>query len=369
MAISPSSGKRLAFLDWTRGFAACIMLQGHVFQSFAHKDLRSDSPYVLSQFFGGLTPAVFLFVTGVTLAFLMDSQSRKQPSAWRRVVAAIYRARYLLLIGLAFRLQLWMTAFGQSAWQNVFKVDMLNCMAATMLVLAPLALLNTRERLRFGALAGLFIALASPFISQIGFTWVHPFLRDYFVPNANCFPIFPWGAFLAFGISCGSGLRLIKEEDTSRAMQWAALGGIVLIIAARFATDLPFSLYPQSDYWLNGPALIFIKTGVILLIACWAFLLNHYINPNGWSFVRQLGITSLLVYWVHTELVYGRWLGAWKENLSVPQTVLMALFVIALMVLLSVARTGWKGFPGILPVAREWWASVRQPLAQPAAGD
>ena len=49
--------------------------------------------------------------------------------------------------------------------------------------------------------------------------------------------------------------------------------------------------------------------------------------------------------------------------------IFMALFVIALMVLLSVARTGWKGFPGILPVAREWWASVRQPLAQPAAGD
>ena len=62
-------------------------------------------------------------------------------------------------------------------------------------------------------------------------------------------------------------------------------------------------------------------------------------------------------------------LGAWKENLSVPQTVLMALFVIAFMVLLSVARTGWKGFPGVLPVAREWWASVRQPLAQPTAGD
>src|SRR5208337_3764577 len=81
MAGSSTSGKRLAFLDWTRGFAACIMLQGHVFQSFAHKDLRSDSPYVLSQFFGGLTPAVFLFVTGVTLAFLMDSQSRQPPSA------------------------------------------------------------------------------------------------------------------------------------------------------------------------------------------------------------------------------------------------------------------------------------------------
>jgi fucose 4-O-acetylase-like acetyltransferase len=242
-------------------------------------------------------------------------------------------------------------------------------MAATILVLAPLAFFDTRERIRFGALAGLAIAGASPFISQLGFAWLHPFLRNYLVPNPNFFPLFPWGAFLAFGLSAGSVLRLVKEEEMNRVMQWAALGGIVLILGARFAADLPFSLYPQSDFWLNGPALIFIKTGVILLLACWAFLLTNHLNPHGWSFVRQLGTTSLLVYWVHTELVYGRWLGAWKENLSVPQTILMAFFVIAAMVLLSVARTGWHGFPGVLPMAREWWASVRQPLAQPAAGD
>jgi len=369
MAASPTNGKRLAFIDWTRGFAACIMLQGHVFHSFAHKDLRSDGPYVLSQFFGGLTPAVFLFLTGVTLAFLMDSQSRKQPAGWRRVLSAVYRARYLLLIGLAFRLQLWVTAWGQSEWQNVFKVDILNCMAASMLILAPLALCDTRERIRYGVLAGLGLAGAAPLVSQFGFDWLHPFLRNYLVPNPNFFPIFPWGAFLAFGLSAGSILRLVQEEDMTRVMQWAALGGIVLILGARFAADLPFGIYPQSDFWLNGPALIFIKTGVILLIAAWAYLLTTQLNPNGWSFVRQLGTTSLLVYWVHTELVYGRWLGAFKENLSIPQTVLMALFVIAAMVLLSVARTGWKGFPGLLPVVRDLWNSGREPIAQPAAGD
>ena len=59
MAPPHSASKRLAFLDWTRGFAACIMLQGHVSHSFTHKDLRNDSFYVFSQFFGGLTPAVF----------------------------------------------------------------------------------------------------------------------------------------------------------------------------------------------------------------------------------------------------------------------------------------------------------------------
>ena len=71
-----SKSNRLAYLDWARGAAALVMLQGHVFHSFIRSDLRQDSPYVLSQFVGGMTPAVFLFLTGVTLAFLMDSRGK-----------------------------------------------------------------------------------------------------------------------------------------------------------------------------------------------------------------------------------------------------------------------------------------------------
>ncbi len=79
-----TGGQRLAFIDWTRGLAALIMLQGHVFHSFTARELRNDGPYVLSQFIGGITPAVFLFLTGVTLGFLMDSASRKGLSPWQR---------------------------------------------------------------------------------------------------------------------------------------------------------------------------------------------------------------------------------------------------------------------------------------------
>jgi uncharacterized membrane protein len=101
------SGQRLAFLDWTRGLAALIMLQGHVFHSFTAKELRNDGPYVLSQFIGGITPAVFLFLTGVTLGFLMDSASRKGLSPWQRTWAAARRSGYLLLLAVLFRLQMW----------------------------------------------------------------------------------------------------------------------------------------------------------------------------------------------------------------------------------------------------------------------
>lgn len=370
MADPRSSRRRLAFLDWTRGFAACIMLQGHVSSSFTHKDLRNDSFYILSQFFGGMTPAIFLFLTGVTLGFLMDSQSKKEPSGARRMVSTLLRARYLLVVGILFHFQMWATAFGQSEWVNIFKVDILNCMAATIALLTPMALLDTPGRVRYGALAGFAIACGSPFVTGMDLNWLHPFIRNYFVPSHSFFSVFPWGAFVAFGLCCGSVLRQVKEEDLPRVIPWAGLIGLVLIYAARFASDLPFSLYPKAaDFWLDSPLLILIKLGVILLLTCWAFLVTRYLNPHKWSFVGQLGVTSLLVYWVHTELVYGRWFGAWKEALTVPQTVMMDIFIISLMVLLSVAKTGWHGFPGVPTLAKEWWASLRQPVAVPNAGD
>jgi hypothetical protein len=55
--------------------------------------------------------------------------------------------------------------------------------------------------------------------------------------------------------------------------------------------------------------------------------------------VRQFGTTSLLVYWVHIELVYGRWLWFWKGSLNVGQTLAAAMAVILAMLLLSAART------------------------------
>ena len=368
MAGPRSGGKRYLFLDWTRGFAACIMLQGHVSHSFTHKDLRNDSFYVYSQFFGGLTPAVFLFLTGVTLGFLMDSQSKKEPSGTRRMLSTLVRARYLLFIGILFHFQMWATAFGQSEWVNIFKVDILNCMAVAIAVLTPLALLDTTSRVKYAGLAGFAIACGSPLVTQMDLSWMHPFLRNYLVPSHAFFSLFPWGAFVAFGLCGGSVLRQMKEEDLPRAMPWVGLIGMVLIYVSRFLSDMPFSLYSKADFWLDSPLLILIKLGVILLITCWAFLLTRYLSPNRWSFVRQLGVTSLLVYWVHTELVYGRWFGAWKESLTVPQTFVLDIFVIASMVLLSVAKTGWDGFPGVPALAKDWWKSIRQPATQ-GAGD
>src|SRR6202167_2776880 len=98
------ASERLPYLDWVRGIAALIMLQGHVFQSFLRNDLRGGGPYLMSQFAGGMPPAVFLFLLGVTFAFLMDSQERKGVSAAGRLRASLKRAGYLFAAAFAFRL-------------------------------------------------------------------------------------------------------------------------------------------------------------------------------------------------------------------------------------------------------------------------
>src|SRR6266542_2450378 len=166
--------RRLLYLDFVRGSAALIMLQGHVFHSFLKNDLRQGGTYVLSQFLGGMPPAIFLFLTGVTLAFLMDGRERQGLPASARLWAATRRAGYLLGVAFLFRLQLWLFGWPSSPWQDLFKVDILNCMGFTVALMSVMAVFRTRERVRLCAVLGLGIAAAAPLVSQIEWAGVPP---------------------------------------------------------------------------------------------------------------------------------------------------------------------------------------------------
>lgn len=333
-----STSYRLEYLDWVRGLGALIMLQGHVFHSYLKPELKEGGPYLLSQFVGGMPPALFLFLTGVTLAFLMDSTERKGTAPLQRVTTSLRRAGYLFGLAFAFRLQLWI--FGlPAAWQDLFRVDVLNCMGFSIAVLSVMALFRTAERIRLCAVLGLVIAFASPVISQLDWSGVPWLVRGYLIPDYNSFGIFPWGAYLAFGVSAGSILRSVPPDATDRAMQWAAVLGGALILTCQYFANSSFQIYAKSEFWLNSPAQILTKLGVLLLLVAFAFLWTRYGAKPGWSWVRQFGTTSLLVYWVHIELVYGKASWLLKGNLNVAQTMAAAVVVILLMLAIAVIKT------------------------------
>jgi len=338
---SANTGSRLTYLDWVRGLAVVIMLQGHVFHSFVRQDLRTDGPFVLSQFFGGMGPAMFLVLTGITLAFLMDGRQRQGLGPMARWLAALRRAGYLFTLALLFRVQLWLFAYPQSSWTNLFKVDILNCMGFAIVLMSIMAIFTTAERVRLCAVLGAAIAAASPIVSSMNWTWLPQEIAAYIVPNPQYFAFFPWAAFIAFGISLGSVLRLVEPAHTNRMMQWGSLLGLALIAAGQYFSNLPYSIYPKSDFWVDSPGLIVIKLGAVMLILAFAFVWSEYAVGSAWSWVRQLGTTSLLVYWVHIELVYGRWLGAWKDSMNNIECAAAAVAVIALMLGISLLRTNW----------------------------
>jgi hypothetical protein len=62
----------------------------------------------------------------------------------------------------------------------------------------------------------------------------------------------------------------------------------------------------------------------------------------GFSPIIQLGKTSLLVYWVHIEFVYGRLSILPKHKCSVLQASLGLLIIFLAMLVLSLLRTNWK---------------------------
>ena len=332
---------RLAFLDWMRGFAVLIILQGHVFDSFTRPELRGQGPYIFSQFMGGIAPAIFLFLTGITMAFLIDRSERKGLAPVERLKTGLRRSGYLLMLAFLFRAQMWIFGYPFSGWHDLLKVDVLNLMGITIGVLSLTALLTTRQRVQAAAIVGVATAGLAPLVSVANWSWLPTPVSDYFVPNLAHFAFFPWASFIAFGLSAGSILRLTRSEDIARLMQWATLIGILLVMAGQYFSNVGWSVYSHSDFWLNSPGLVTIKLGVLMVLLAAAFLWCEYGVGEKFSWVRQLGTTSLIVYWVHIELVYGRWFWYFKGNLNAIQCVLCAAVLMAMMLGLSLLRTHW----------------------------
>ena len=376
LAPQRKSSERLAFLDWTRGLGAFIMLQGHSFHSFLRPDQREAGPYVFSQFVGGIAPAIFLFLMGVTFAFLMDGQSQQLAPASQRVWRALRRSGYLFLLAILFRLQMFLFGYPGSPVSELFKVDILNAMGLAALMLAPMAVFSTFERIKLCAVLGIVIAVLSPLVSAIDPNAVPWLVRAYFAPSFSNFGFFPWAAFVAFGMSAGSLLRTVRREDLRVVMQWSMLIGILLVVGGQYVSNMPYSLYSKSEFWLDSPGLVVIKLGVLLAILSCGYLLVNLstllagaAQPRGllskatqWSMFRLLGRASLVVYWVHIELVYGRWFGFWKEQLTATQVELFASALIVAMVTLAWVRINWRQVVG-------WFAPSLVPQPDPASGD
>jgi uncharacterized membrane protein len=349
--------KRFPFLDWMRGLAVVIMIECHAFNAFARMDTRDGGPYVLSQFVGGMAAPLFLFMAGMTTAFQMESMARRDVSPWRRWVTAMRRAGYIMVIALLFRFTNWLGSLPGGSLQELTKVDILNCMAVALAVFAAAAAFGAEGRMRFAVFGAAAAAMLSPLMANLPWDGAPRLLREYLVPGAGRghFPFFPCAAYVGFGIAAGLAVKRTADARMDRLMQWSVLIGIALIFTNQYFSNLPYSIYPKSNFWTDSPTLVLIRTGVILACLAGSYLWTEYGAGAGWSWMQTLGKTSLMVYWVHVVLVYGGWTRLLHHNLTISQTAVATVSLGALMVGLAAAKLWWTGRraarPQLVPAA------------------
>jgi uncharacterized membrane protein len=389
---TPSS--RLAWIDWMRGLACVLMFQTHCYDAWLGGAARTTAFLKASQLLGTLPAPIFLFLAGVSFALVSDKLIRKSltPAEITRTMAR--RGAEIFAFGLLFRLQEFLIAWGWAPWSDLFRVDVLNIIGLSMMLMAltcgivlttciktrgsfqpahfgnssrgmpegiPSAGKNESDfdhcRLTLIAVAisaaALIALLTPPLYTTWRPTWLPWPIESYIdgchnlgAPQPWLFPLFPWAAFAFVGLA--SGFILFSDRvrnQTAKALTRFAGVGTVAILAAYQLDHSSFHLYSTYDYWHTSPNFLMMRAGLLLVICFISYAWCRWgLGTRGFSPLVQLGQTSLLVYWVHIEFVYGRFSLLPRRAGSIPTATRGLIEIGVFMLILSLLRTkmNWK---------------------------
>lgn len=322
-----------------RGLGVLIMVQGHVLESWVRPQDRSREWFWLSQFLGGLPAPIFLFLVGVSLAIVLDRMRGKGASPWELARKVLRRGAWILFLAYAFRVEQFLIWYPASQWSGVFKVDTLNCIAICTLVigLASVAFKSRRTNLVAMSVATAAFVFLTPWIYPL--KGVPAFILSYVNGNGHSsyFSFFPWAAFTFAGITFGYLLLEAKERiGEGEFFKRVAVAGVCAYAAGVGMGLTRIFEYGFFDYSLTSPHFFFVRLGWILLILYGAYLWCARKGAARWSPLVTLGQASLVVYWIHIEIVYGRF--SFGQTLPLANAVLQLIWIVPLMLAVASHR-------------------------------
>ena len=265
--------KRCDWIDQLRGWAVIVMIEVHVLNVYLHAGLRPD----WLNYLNGLVAPSFTMAAGYSLVistFRTDGTLRPfWPDTARRLGFILLCAYALHAPGIT--AADWTVLNTAQKARELFKIDVLQCIVFSLLILQLLARLVRNPRVFTGLALGIavFVPLVAPHM------WAHGVADGLWLPirglfNGNTdrgvsalFPLFPWTAFPAFGAFLGGLYRHLRVEPVNGRARWseprflaglAVLGGLLLAWgASRQQTWL------WGGQWLqeNGTWMLHSQTG------------------------------------------------------------------------------------------------------------
>ena len=358
---------RVAYIDWVRGFACLMMFQTHCFDSWLGGAARASGFFKLSQLGGTLPAPLFLFLAGVSCALVTDRLRQKGMKANEIARTTILRGGEVFLLALLFRLQEFLLGMGHAPWTDLLRVDILNAIGLSLVMtglacrIAAVGGTDDVSRLRrrsigIAAAIAAVIAIVTPLLWT---TW-QPHWRAWWLesyingvhtfgtPQPWLFPLFPWAAFAFAGLAAGFLLQTdwARQQETA-AMVLAGAGGVVLVALGIWLDARPVQLYAVHDFWHTSPNFFLVRTGVVMVILFAGYAWCRW-GAGQWGFspLIELGKSSLLVYWVHIEFVYGGFSILPKRGVGIGAATAGLLAIFTAMTMLAVFRNKFQGRAG-----------------------
>ena len=239
MTAPPTS--RLAYIDWMRGLACVLMFQTHCYDAWLSPPARKSTFYMWSQLGGTLPAPLFLFLAGISFALVTDKLRLKGVSASQIASKTIRRGAEILVLGFLFRFQEFLIAWGWSPWPDLLRVDILNTIGVSMMLMGGMCwivlMLTRREQTRLVmGTTSVGVALVISFLTPLLWTswrprWLPWPIESYIdgvhnlgQPQSWLFPIFPWAGFAFAGLALG----IFLVSDWARRLEtqifsWRAL--------------------------------------------------------------------------------------------------------------------------------------------------
>jgi len=312
------------------------------------------------------------------------TERMREKGAERNEIArtTILRGAEIFGLGILFRVQEYLLGFGHAPWTDLLRVDVLNILGISMMLMGVVCWVTAGgflpeagkdasatgsagdsscvSKSRGWGMAGALVAatVAAVMAPLVWTTYRPKFLpwplESYFngvhifgKPQPWLFPIFPWVAFAFAGLAVGFFLfaDFAKRKEELAFTVIGGAGIFACVLSMLFDTSR-IRLYDSYDYWHTSPNFLLMRCGILLVILFGAYVWCRWgFAQKGFSPIIQLGKTSLLVYWVHIEFVYGGLSILPKRQCSVAKASFGLLIIFLGMLALSLLRTRWKSRP------------------------
>jgi uncharacterized membrane protein len=329
------------------------MIEVHVFNAFIIPSLKETHWFSVLNFINGLVAPSFLFISG--FAFIISTQSKHDELFkfgslfWKKMmrIGLIFLLGYSLHIPF-FSLTKIIREVTPQLWLSFYNVDILQNIGAGLLFI-----LLSRVFIKSNKIFFYFIFIScTVFIFISPYIWEHDFAQYIPLPIASYFnsvygsffPLFPWTGFLLAGAACSILYLKAREINNENIfiIQVTALG-IILIAAGHFYLS---PLFPKTYTAIKPhPMFFFERLGYVLIFLsiCWYFVSKF--GTKG-TIVIELGRESLLVYYLHLQLIYSKFLNGESIDSMIGASFGVwqcAIYTILLILLMIITAKIWGG--------------------------